>query len=49
MVWFNWLVALSMLYDYKTKRNINKNANGIKSKFTKGGALLITTGFEYKF
>jgi len=39
----------SVLYDYKTKRNINKNANGIKGKFTKGGALLISTGFEYKF
>ena len=39
----------SVLYDYKTKRRINQNVNGIKGKFTKGGALLITTGFEYKF
>jgi len=39
-----------LLYDYKSKRDIiNTNNNGIKGKFSKGGALLITTGFEYKF
>jgi len=39
----------SILYDYKTKRKIYNNTNPIKGEFTKGGALLITSGFEYKF
>ena len=42
--------GVGLLYDYKKKRDIlNSNENGIKGKFSKGGAWLITTGFEYKF
>ena len=39
----------SVLYDYKTKRTVNSVTKGTKGKFSKGGALLITTGFEYNF
>ena len=39
----------SVLYDYKIERKIEKNSHNIKGKFSKGGALLITAGFEYKF
>jgi long-chain fatty acid transport protein len=41
----SWGAAI--LYDYKKKRYV-KNAQ-IDGEFKKGGALLITTGFEYKF
>lgn len=45
----SWGVA--MLYDYKKSRDIKKleNETGIAGEFDKGGALLVTTGFEYKF
>jgi len=43
----SWGAAI--LYDHKTKRNIIENVHGIKGEFSKGGAILITTGFEYKF
>lgn len=39
-----------LLYDYKKKRVINTpNNNGLKGKFSKGGAMLITAGFKYSF
>ena len=41
--------GIAVLYDYKTERKVTNNANGLKGKFSKGGALLITTGFDYKF
>ena len=41
--------GIAVLYDYKTKRSVDNNANGLKGKFTKGGAILITSGFDYKF
>jgi len=41
--------GVGLLYDYKKKRAITNNKNGIKGKFSKGGALLITTSFKYKF
>jgi len=40
--------GVSALYDYKTKRSVNQ-ADRIKGKFSKGGALLITAGVEYRF
>ena len=43
----SWGAAI--LYDYKTKRKVNNNEHGLKGEFSKGGAILITTGFEYKF
>jgi len=41
--------GVAALYDYKTKRKVNSRYNGINGEFSKGGALLITTGFEYRF
>jgi len=41
--------GVGILYDSKKKRTITNNENGIKGKFSKGGALLITSGFTYKF
>ena len=43
----SWGTAI--LYDYKTKRKVDNNVHGVKGKFSKGGAILLTTGFEYKF
>jgi len=40
--------GVSALYDYKTKRSVNQ-ATMIKGEFSKGGALLITAGAEYRF
>ena len=44
-----WGVAV--LYDHKKKRTISfpENENGIDGTFSKGGALLTTVGFQYKF
>ena len=44
-----WGVAL--LYDHKKKRSLSpgENENGIVGTFKKGGALLTTVGFRYKF
>lgn len=39
----------SVLFEYKTNRKVNSITKGTKGKFFKGGALLITTGFEYNF
>ena len=39
----------SILYDYKKERTIKNNINGINGKFSKGGAILVTAGFRYKF
>jgi len=41
----SWGAAI--LYDYKKKRYVNNSK--IKGEFKKGGAFLVTTGFEYKF
>ena len=41
--------GVSVLYDYKSKRKVNSALKGTKGEFSKGGALLITTGFEYRF
>ena len=43
--------GMAVLYDYKKSRYIKKleNEAGIAGEFDKGGALLISTGFEYKF
>jgi long-chain fatty acid transport protein len=38
-----------MLYDYKKEREISNNINGIRGEFSKGGAILATTGVVYKF
>ena len=45
----SWGVAL--LYDYKKGRSIDKfeNENGIVGEFDKGGAVILSSGFEYKF
>ena len=45
----NLSFGLAALYDYKTKRKVNSTYNGINGEFSKGGALLVTTGVEYKF
>ncbi|WP_292664255.1 outer membrane protein transport protein [Nitratifractor sp.] len=41
----------AVLYDHKKKRSIDpgENVNGIVGKFSGGGAVLATVGFEYKF
>lgn len=42
----------AILYDHKRKRNItmaDRNEYGIVGTFDKGGAILTTVGFEYKF
>ncbi len=41
----------AILYDYKKKRTLSlgENENGIVGTFDKGGALLTTVGFQYKF
>ncbi|WP_456392378.1 OmpP1/FadL family transporter [Nitratifractor sp.] len=41
----------AMLYDHKKKRSlaVGENENGIVGTFSKGGALLTTVGFQYKF
>jgi len=43
---FAW--GVGVLYDHKKKRTV-KTVGGINGTFDKGGALLITTGFSYKF
>ena len=45
----NLTLGAAVLYDYKKSRKVSANINGISGKFTKGGALLFTSGFEYKF
>jgi len=45
----NFAWGVGVLYDSKKKRTITNNVKGIKGKFSKGGALLITTGFTYQF
>jgi len=44
-----WGVAV--LYDHKVKRTVHvpENESGIDGTFDKGGAILATVGFEYKF
>jgi len=46
---FEWGAAI--LYDHKKKRSLaaGENENGIVGTFSKGGALLTTVGFQYKF
>jgi long-chain fatty acid transport protein len=41
----------AILYDHKKKRTLSlgENENGIVGSFDKGGAILTTVGFEYKF
>jgi long-chain fatty acid transport protein len=41
--------GMAILYDSKKSRTVNTNIHDIKGKFSKGGALLITSGFTYKF
>ena len=43
--------GMAVLYDHKKKRSLDlgENENGIVGTFSKGGALLTTVGFEYKF
>ncbi len=45
----SWGVAV--LYDHKDSRSIKKMENeaGIAGRFDKGGAILVSSGFEYKF
>ncbi|WP_457607695.1 OmpP1/FadL family transporter [Nitratifractor sp.] len=46
---FEW--GMAILYDRKKKRTIplGSNENGIGGTFSKGGALLTTVGFQYRF
>ena len=41
--------GIAMLYDSKKSRTVNTNIHDIKGEFSKGGAILITSGFTYKF
>ena len=45
----SWGAAI--LYDHKKSRSIEKleNEDGIAGSFDKGGAILVSSGFEYKF
>jgi hypothetical protein len=42
---------MALLYDHKVKRTVHvpENESGIDGTFDKGGAILATVGFEYKF
>jgi len=43
--------GMAVLYDHKKRRSLTlgENDNGIVGTFDKGGAILTTVGFEYKF
>ncbi len=45
----NLSFGVSLLYDKKRKRKINSSYTHINGEFSKGGALLITSGVLYKF